>query len=96
MSENVFHPVPKPPKRVKDKKAREKARKKYCEYCGVHSVSNITLEVHHIRGQGRYGKGDVAENLITLCKGPLPANDCHGKAQTFEISIEALEEIKKG
>jgi len=80
-----FNPVPKPPKRVKDKRAIERARKKYCEYCGE---TRLKLEVHHIEGQGRFGPGDVGDNLITLCL------VCHGKAQRFEIPAEELKEIR--
>lgn len=81
---DMVEPIPKP-KRVKDKRAIRRARKPYCEYCGE---TRLKLEVHHIEGQGRYGPGDVADNLITLCI------ICHGKAQRFEIPMEELQEIR--
>jgi len=85
--ENVF-PVPKP-KRVKDPKAIRKPRSKYCLWCGIWGVP---IERHHIKPKGS-GGGDEEENLIDLCTGP--PNDCHGKAQRYEITQGQLREAKK-
>ncbi len=82
-----FRPQPKPT-RKKSKKNKEKARKTSCEYCGKYG----TVEVHHIDSVGS-GGGDEPENLISLCVGP--PNDCHGRAQRYEIKKIELKSIKK-
>ena len=77
--------IPKP-KRIKDKKAIEQARKPYCEYCGKWGP----VHVHHIRAIGFAQKGgDVPENLISLCV------SCHDKTHWAKISKEDLENMKR-
>ena len=74
--------IPKP-KRIKNPRAIEAARKPYCEYCGCLG----TVHVHHIKTKGSGGH-DIPENLISLC--PL----CHDKAHWGQISKEALRGAK--
>lgn len=76
-------------KRIRDRRTRQKVRRPYCEYCGAWETT-ANLEVHHIYSQGGSGPGDIEENLITLCAFP---NDCHGKAQRYEISRDKLFEL---
>jgi 5-methylcytosine-specific restriction endonuclease McrA len=71
------------PKKVKDRKARERVRQKFCEYCGVWETV-IALQVHHIYTQGGSGPGDIDENMVTLCV------VCHDKAQRYLISRDEL------
>ena len=69
-------------RRIKNKKTIEKARKKYCEYCGRAG----RIEVHHIKTRGS-GGDDVPENLISLCC------ECHVKAHSGQIPKEKLKYI---
>ena len=62
--------IPKPPKRVKDKKALKQATLPYCELC--RSWQNIDPP-HHIIFKSQ-GGDDTPENLISLCR------DCHDDA----------------
>ncbi len=73
------------PKRIKDKKAIEAARKPFCEVC---RKCNRTT-VHHIKTVGS-GGDDVPENLISLCV------VCHTKAHHGEISKKLLKDIREG
>lgn len=70
--------IPKP-KRIKDKKAIEQARKPYCQYCFRYGIT----EIHHLKSRGA-GGDDISDNLIALC--PL----CHRKAHDGNISREKL------
>ena len=81
--ENVF-PVPKPPKRARGRKRPWK--RPYCENCGA-TGSGVVLELHCIYSKGGSGPGYIPENNVTLCVFP---NDCHGKAQRYEIPREHL------
>ena len=72
------------PRRIKDKKAVEQARKEWCELCG--KPGNV--HVHHIKTKGS-GGGDLPENLISLCL------YCHDKAHRAIISKAYLKEIVK-
>lgn len=83
--ENVFQPAPKPGKKAKPAKRPWKTR--YCENCGA---TGVTLELHCIYTKGAGGPGYVPENNVTLCAGP---NDCHGRAQRYELSREYLIEL---
>lgn len=71
------------PKRIRDKKAIEEARKPYCELCGRHGI----MHVHHIKSKGS-GGGDVPDNLICLCWG------CHRKVHDGVIKRERLRRGK--
>lgn len=69
-------------KRIKNKKEIEKARKKYCEYCG----RTWGIEVHHIKTRGS-GGNDELSNLVSLCA------DCHTKAHNGQIPKRNLKYI---
>ena len=75
--------IPKP-KRIKDKKAIEQARKEWCEVCG--KPGNV--HVHHIRpiGFSRTGN-DTPDNLISLC--PI----CHRKVHDGNIPKDKLGRV---
>jgi hypothetical protein len=70
------------PLRVKDKKAKEKVRKCYCEVCGKPAYK----EPHHIESVGSGGP-DVEENQIQLC------SDCHTKAHAGKLAKRFLFSI---
>ena len=57
----------------------------FCEACGA-----VAVDIHHIepRGMGGSPSKDVPENLIALCR------DCHGKAESGEISKEELNKLR--
>ena len=88
--------------RIIDPDAINKARKSYCEFCGINK-STIHYQVHHIvfRSQ-RYGH-DIPENLICLCSGP-GSNCCHerahnrfmdGKPPIKAYELKTLKEVDK-
>ena len=70
------------PKRIRDPKAIEQARKEYCQYCGLGGQ----VHVHHIKSRGA-GGDDIPENLISLCP------SCHDKAHRAKIKKEELRRI---
>ena len=69
--------------RVIDDDARKAAQRTYCVKCGI-SRSDVTYEVHHIRGRTKADGDDIPENLINLCKGP-GTNFCHERAHGARI-----------
>ena len=77
------------PVRQRNRKAIEKARKGYCEWCGA---ENVYIEVHHIVSRGAGGR-DCELNMISLCDGPM-TNDCHGRAHDGKITKEELRRAK--
>ena len=79
-------PLPKPGKKKKKDKNVKKTR--YCEWCGS---PKALLETHCIYAKGGSGPGYTPENTVTLCAGP--PNNCHDKAQKYEISREELMEV---
>ncbi|WP_422444340.1 HNH endonuclease [Thermoanaerobacterium sp. DL9XJH110] len=79
---NIARPVPKPRKRIVDRKAIRAAKRPRCQVCG----STWMLCVHHIRSRGA-GGDDVPENLVCLCA------DCHAKAHAGIISKVRLREL---
>lgn len=79
----LIEPIPKP-KRIKNKKAIEEARRDYCEYCGGH----FNLQVHHWQHTRGAGGNDEPSNLVTLCM------SCHAKAHTGQISKTMIAKIK--
>jgi len=68
------------PKRLRDKRAIEAARKPYCELCGR---ADMGLQVHHVVSRGSGGP-DMPENLITFCA------SCHTLAHGGCISRDEL------
>jgi 5-methylcytosine-specific restriction endonuclease McrA len=67
------------PKRVKDRKAIEAARKPHCEFCGIWGKG----QVHHIKSRGSGGH-DTPDNLIHLCV------ECHTRVHAGRISKAEL------
>jgi len=65
--------------RIKDKKAKERVRKNYCEVCGRAAYKLP----HHIESVGSGGP-DVEENQIQLCE------ECHTKAHSGKIAKRFL------
>ena len=86
------------PKRLKDKKAYERARKPYCEVCGKKAYGGP----HHIFTRGA-GGADHEYNLIQLCfschyekvpSGKLSREKLLGiVAQREDMTVGELEEI---
>lgn len=76
------------PRRVRDAKAIDRARRPWCEYCGHRGGRH---EVHHVKSRGA-GGGDGPSNLVNLCAGP-GTNDCHGRVHAGLIPRDALREI---
>lgn len=76
----MVHPKP---KRLKDRKAIEAARKQYCEVCGRWDMA---MQVHHIACKGSGGP-DHSYNLITVCVA------CHTLAHSGRIARDTLWRI---
>lgn len=87
--------APKPGKQKKRKRPGFDTPASYiCMYCGM---PGVPIERHHVIAKGMGGTKDPEQhspkNRIDLCVGP-GTNDCHGKAQRYEISKEQLRERK--
>lgn len=74
-------PDPKPAKRVRDSKARERAKllRPWCEACGLGlgelGAQGLGLDAHHVLFRGQ-GGDDVQGNLFNLCGSGTTG--CHG------------------
>lgn len=70
------------PKRIRNRKALEAARRDRCEVCG----NRWGLQIHHIKSRGSGGH-DEPQNLICLCVA------CHNQAHNGKLKRETLQEI---
>ena len=76
------------PRRIRNHKAIQAARKDYCERCGRR---DLPIEVHHVlhRQMGGGRQLDVPENLLALCVA------CHRAYYNGRIGREELMEIAR-
>ena len=71
------------PVRQRNRKAIEKARKGYCEWCG----RSGPVEVHHVTTRGAGGVDCERTNLVSLCY------ICHTKAHNLQITKKQLKDV---
>jgi 5-methylcytosine-specific restriction endonuclease McrA len=82
--------IPKPAKRINNRKALEKASKPYCELCDRWQDIDPP---HHIIFKSQ-GGDDTPENLISLCRDCH--NDAHGKGPSKKTTPKEVFYRAKG